>query len=84
MHPPKHQRQGIDSPQPSLSPRIASARPLTRTWNPDLRQRRLADPSLSRPRLSGRGDGLHKELALLCDWHNRHRGKRDALPACGS
>ena len=44
MHPLMHLRQRVHPSQPWLSPRIASARPLTRTWNPDLSQRRLADP----------------------------------------
>ena len=37
--------------------------PFTRTWNPDLSQRKLDGPGLSCPRLSGRGDGLHGEMA---------------------
>ena len=57
--------------------------PFTRTWNPDLSQRRLADPGLSRPRLSGRaagGDGLHAEMAVLVNGsgHQKTMARRDS------
>ena len=51
--------------------------PFTKTWNPDLSQRRLADPGLSRLRLSraAGGDGLHAEMALLVNGSG-HRNQR--------